>query len=653
MSSADLFAPRQLSLFDQPALYESADIEFKAARGGLPGSMWETYSAFANTSGGSILLGVSETGGGKLDMHGVADLDALQSSLWNTLNNRQKVSANLLSHGDVEIINQGSKSFLLIRVPRAGRRERPVYLNNRPFEETYRRDHSGDYRCSADEVRRMFADQSSEPADSRILENFGLADLHQESLRQYRNRMAAANPDHPWLAEDDVGLLSKLGGWRKERSSGAQGLTVAGLLMFGQGRIITDPEALPNFHLDYRERLGEDTGQRWSDRLTADGTWEANLFQFYQRVLPKIVGTLKTPFQLDQNLYRVDDSAVSVGLREAVVNALIHADYSGQGGVVMDRYGDRIEMSNPGTLLLSPDQLVRGGVSECRNKALQVMFQLMGAGDKAGSGLDKIRSSWADARFSDPRLRETQRPDRVNLTLPLVTALPEEALQELGEIFGEERVGRLEAEQVHILVMALGENRISNQMLQETLTRHRADLTKILGSLVADGFLIREGVGRWTQYVLNRAVSQTAPEGVSVVSSGVTSGGSSGATSGATSGETVGTWPPTQHPTAANSNGSSKPPRFNVEHWAGVEAIAASRRAPRLPGPETEALIVALLEEAGELTRNELASLLDRNAVKLGERFLNPMVDRGVLVMTLQPRHHPNQRYTLAPGLRE
>ena len=116
-------------------------------------------------------------------------------------------------------------------------------------------------------------------------------------------------------------------------------------------------------------------------------------------------------------------------------------------------------------------------------------------------------------------MRETQRPDRVNLTLPLVTALPGSALEELGEIFGEEQVGRLEPEQVHILVMALGENRISNQMLQETLTKHRADLTKILGSLVADGFLIREGVGRWTQYVLKRVASGRP--------SGVTSGVSS------------------------------------------------------------------------------------------------------------------------------
>ena len=77
----------------------------------------------------------------------------------------------------------------------------------------------------------MFADQSGEPADSRILEGFSLNDLHVESLRQYRNRFGSRG-EHAWLAEDDLGLLSKLGGWRRDRSSGREGVTLAGLLMF-------------------------------------------------------------------------------------------------------------------------------------------------------------------------------------------------------------------------------------------------------------------------------------------------------------------------------------------------------------------------------------------------------------------------------------
>lgn len=53
--------------------------------------------------------------------------------------------------------------------------------------------------------------------------------------------------------------------------------------MFGREQAIRDPAAVPGFQLDYRERFSDDPAIRWTDRLTLDGTWEGNLFQFYQR----------------------------------------------------------------------------------------------------------------------------------------------------------------------------------------------------------------------------------------------------------------------------------------------------------------------------------------------------------------------------------
>lgn len=84
------------------------------------------------------------------------------------------------------------------------------------------------------------------------------------------------------------------------------------------------------------------------------------------------------------------------------------------------------------------------------------------------------------------------------------------------------------------------------------------------------------------------------------------------------------------------------------ETWRRLTEIAEAQVTGRLPSEKTETIIISLLTVGGELTRAELASLLQRNPEKLQERFLNPMVDRGVLKMTVTPRNHPNQRYAVA-----
>lgn len=285
---------------------------------------------------------------------------------WNLVNNPAHVSVNLLGNDSVDAKEIDGCSVLIIEVPRALRKQRPIYLGPNPLKGTYRRYNEGDYQCSEDEVRRMLADQSEDSADTRVLPHFSLDDLHQQSLDQYRNRFAARASAHPWLEENEQGLLQKLGGWRKDRETGAEGLTVAGLLMFGNEAAITDPAAVPEFHIDYREHQSDEAQERWADRIWADGTWNGNLYQFFARVYPRLVADLKIPFQYQTtpdesmgttSVQRRDETVVHEAIREALVNCLIHGDYRGQGGIVIDRYPDRLEFSDPGTLLLSFDQL--------------------------------------------------------------------------------------------------------------------------------------------------------------------------------------------------------------------------------------------------------------------------------------------------------
>jgi len=269
-----------------------------------------------------------------------------------------------------------------------------------PFGKTYRRQHEGDYVCSDAEVRRMLRDADSVPADAHVIKGFTLKNLDLNSLAQYR-RLFSARGEHPWLTLENSELLAKLGGWRKDEDTGLEGITLAGLLMFGRYECITDVVATPNYFVDYREKL--DPSVRWSHRLFPDGRWEANLFQFYHRILPQLTADLPVPFRLE-GLQRIDETPAHKAVREAVVNALIHSDYFAPGGVVIQRYRNKLTLENPGTLLVSPEQLRRGGVSECRNKSLQQMFMMIGGGEKAGSGFDTIQSGWASQHWRAPGL---------------------------------------------------------------------------------------------------------------------------------------------------------------------------------------------------------------------------------------------------------
>lgn len=616
---------RQLDLFAalQPAS-ESIDTEFKSARGGLPGSFWETYSAMANTQGGTIVLGVAEKDG-KLVWEGVPDAAQLRTVLWNQLNDRHKVSRNLLGDADIRTLEDAGRSFVVIRVPRAARRDRPVFVGAKPLSGSYRRAEDGDYRCSDEEVRRMLADQSDAPADSSVIEHFGIADFDAETLKQYRNRFASRDPDHPWLSEDDAGLMFKLGALRRDRASGLEGATVAGLLMFGS--FTTLREALPSFHVDYREKLSADPAVRWTDRVVPDGTWESNVFQFYQRVVQRLSADLKIPFQLNRELYRKDDTIVHEALREAVVNALIHADYRGQGGIVIERYPDRFELSNPGSLLVSREQLLRGSVSECRNKSLQLMFQMIGGGEKAGSGMDKIRSGWRSQHWRSPKIEEALQPDRVKLVLPMVSLIPPEVNEELRKRFGA-RFDQLDKTAVQAMVTARVEGSVTNGRLQEVTSEHPKDITGVLQALVRDGLLVQQNQRRWASYRVAGDAPRTLDDSPQSSPQSDTDSPQSSAQSD------------TDSPQSAE--------HVPAELQSLLPLAQPARQNRRLPAERMRTVIRALCANRW-LSAAEIALLVNRDPEKLQSRFLTGMVRAGLLELRHpEVRNRPDQAYRSA-----
>lgn len=391
------------TLDDLNLLAETHELECKLAQGQngqgeVPKDFWPTYSAMANAHGGVVLLGIGEKNG-KFSIEGIANSNKVRTDLFNTLNNSGKVSCNLLSDSDVQTLTLDGKKILAVIIPQATRKQRPVFLNNQPFSHTYKRLNDGDRLCDEETVRRMFAEQVENERDIRILPHFGMDDIDMESLRIYRQMLKDEKPGHPYLEQDDFAFLQSLRGWRRDRTTGKEGLTLAGLLMFGRWSSIQ--EAFPYYFLDYQEQPEAKTELRWVDRLVPDGTWSGNLFDFYRRVYRKLIAELKVPFSI-KNGQRKEDTPVHVALREALVNTLVHADYTGRLSVLVVKRPNMFGFRNPGGLRLPVEQVIRGGESDCRNRTLHQMFLLIGLGERGG-----VRDTQDFQWLAEPTLAST------------------------------------------------------------------------------------------------------------------------------------------------------------------------------------------------------------------------------------------------------
>ena len=479
-------------LHRHPAMWVEGDnLEFKRASDTLPESMWETYSAFANTSGGIIVLGVEDNG----DVSGVKNSRVMLKNLTNCLNNPEKVSANLcLADGAVCAMNLEGREIIAISVPSADANQKPIYCRGN-MRNTFVRFNESDIRCREDMIQQMLRDKMRRSLTARFMHGTTWECVDMISWRSYRNRMMSYDPAHAWVTLEDKVLLEKLGGYARSEDGKEEGLTVAGLLMFGTDDALR--HFYPHFHVDYFEYDGSEeneSGKRWIERIYNDGSWNCNLFQFFFRVLPLLTKPLKRPFRLKDDMTASGDTTAHRAMREALANAIVHADYDGEGGIIIRRHPDKAVFINPGTLLISQERMMRGGISVCRNPELQTMFLRMGIVEKAGAGIDTILRGWMEQSFMPPRIREHRNPSQIEWTLPFVSIIPKKEEEKLLKHIGKNLYERLSLEQRTLLLIISHMGSAGNKEIREIYPYiHTYDLTKRLAELERLGCLHSEG----------------------------------------------------------------------------------------------------------------------------------------------------------------
>ncbi len=460
---------------------EGLNVEYKSASSKIPSDMWETYSAFANTSGGTIILGVSENQvSGSLEVTGIRSPESYMKRLWDTLNNPAKVNINLLRNDDIRVEEVGGKSVIVITVPPARREDKPVYLNGNMDQFTFKRNHEGDYVCRKDEVRSMLRDAYNDDQDNLpLLEIDGCDCFIKDDIRKYISLLRGGNYLNGWTDQSSEEVLLMLGAVSKK--DGKLHPTRAGLLMFGKVPCIL--REFPEFRLDYREQAGD---ERYTYRLNSDDIGsELNIFRFLSEVASRLSMKIGAPFELEGMVRRSGSQALTA-IREALVNTLLHADYRGSGGTTVVFDGRKVVFSNPGGMRVPLSKAVEGGISDPRNRTMMRMMLGIGLVEQMGSGIRSIFKAVDDGAILDASLSEESDPLRTvtAITLAPAGAKPDKVGAQVLRYVSSHRNATIKE--------------ISSEVGVSTRT-----VSRIVGELIESGSLTREGNNRRSTWTVN------------------------------------------------------------------------------------------------------------------------------------------------------
>jgi ATP-dependent DNA helicase RecG len=350
------------------------DFEVKDASRELPKNIWETVSAFSNTAGGWIVLGISQKGK-TFEITGVKEPERLEQNFTTVLRNRNKFNALIVPKCRKYEID-GFK-VLAFYIPAS--EHKPVYYNSQ--SNTFVRAASGDQRASESEINAMFRDQLFGVMSARPVERTTLNDLNRTTLYRYRDYMSRFNPGLSYNEMPDNEFLEKT------QITEGNHLTYGGLLFMGKNLSIN--KSFPDFRVDLLEIPGKsyaDAVTRYTFRLEE----QENLWEYYFAIIERLKRYVDMPFKMNDLGIAIEDSPQFDAVREALVNMLMHTDYFSVMKPRVRVFSNRIEFENPGAFPRPVKELLRKDISIPRNPVLAKLFRCAKLAENAGYGFDKM-----------------------------------------------------------------------------------------------------------------------------------------------------------------------------------------------------------------------------------------------------------------------
>ncbi len=395
-------------------LKESKTLELKTAEKGIPDSVYETYSSFANTKGGTIILGVSE-GTEENVIIGVQKPDVRKKDFLNTISNKSKVSLSLLGDENWHEKEIGGKTIVEIIVPEAPATSKPVYLNGNPYL-CYVRRNDGDYRATEQERLAMEFDSSGIKYDMQPNKiDLEFTDLNAGTIRKYRDDFNQANDGNIFQKLDDEAFFKAIGALAKK--DGKYIPTNAAVLLFGN--YVQIKQIFPEYNLDYQEKSAH--ADRWDYRLDASSlSWSGNAYDFITMALTHVKPLLPNPFHLaSDGIHENGGTLIYECVREGLVNAINNCDFYLSWGVTVLFEGTRISFRNGGRMAVPLEKALLGGYSHPRNEGVMNLLHLVKLGERAGTGIPNILLKTKALNYPEPVWKEETFPNLTTLTLLL------------------------------------------------------------------------------------------------------------------------------------------------------------------------------------------------------------------------------------------
>ena len=591
-------------------------------------SILETICAFANEpdlDGGYLLLGAvrkgfDENGFPIYEPENIENPDKIQSDIANQC--AAVFNVRIRPQIEAEVID--GKTVVVVRVKEAPASQKPVYFEKRGLPQgAYRRIGPTDQKCVEEDMQIFYS--SADDYETAIVKGSSLDDIDENALSYYRRLRKQVNPLAEELSYDDTNLLLALKACEKA-PSGEVVLTNAGLIVFGKSMSLR--RLMPALRVDYIRVPGNKWVERSDKRFEYTIDMRGAFILMVNRAVNAITDDLPKGFELkDGNLQAHTPIDIpNDTLREAIVNALMHRSFRVNRPIQIIRYSNRLEISNPGFSLKSPEHLGEPG-SELRNPYISAIFHDTNLAEAKGSGIRSMREQMKEAQLIPPTFESCRETNSFTIRLLLHHLLGEDDIKRLSlfarfDLNNEQRLSL-------IFMRELGAiDNITYRQLNSDITTRKA--TFDLHRMCELQLFEQKGQKKNTYYVAGQEfirLNSTADNEMCRADD-----------------EMCRADDLNSRADGLNSRADSLNSR--VDNLPMVLKERIERLGKRTNPQETEQLIVKLCDW-NPLSLSEIAIILNRKAPSIRYLYLNKLITQGKLFYTIpEMLNHPRQKYT-------